>query len=162
LSLKCYMQGLHSHLTSAYTPLRIMLGFARYSEQTAIISLNNINRLISVMETVCYLWCRKWIFKCYWDEGCWLEVSILLEGPATGHLDAGFFGFPLSLSKFEVATAWFSCRLPDLNSWKLRSLVVKATKIYFSKFFQIRFQRVELFVATQRNTTVNLQFCTWQ
>jgi hypothetical protein len=28
---------------------------------------------------------------------CWLEVSMHLEGPATGHLDTGFFffGFPV-------------------------------------------------------------------
>jgi hypothetical protein len=30
---------------------------------------------------------------------CWLVVSMHPEGPATGHLDTGFFGFPLSSSK---------------------------------------------------------------
>jgi hypothetical protein len=37
------------------------------------------------------------IFFCLPD--CWLVVSVYLEGPATGHLDTGFLGFPLSLSK---------------------------------------------------------------
>jgi hypothetical protein len=30
---------------------------------------------------------------------CWLEISIHPEVPATGRLDTGFLGFPLSLSK---------------------------------------------------------------
>jgi hypothetical protein len=30
---------------------------------------------------------------------CWLEVSTHPECPATGHLDTGFLGFPLSLRK---------------------------------------------------------------
>jgi hypothetical protein len=30
---------------------------------------------------------------------CWLVVSMHPEGPATGHLDTGFLGFPLSSSK---------------------------------------------------------------
>jgi hypothetical protein len=30
---------------------------------------------------------------------CWLVVSMHPEGPATGHLNAGFLRFPLSLSK---------------------------------------------------------------
>jgi hypothetical protein len=28
---------------------------------------------------------------------CWLEVSVHLEGPATGHLDTGFSRFPCCL-----------------------------------------------------------------
>jgi hypothetical protein len=30
---------------------------------------------------------------------CWLVVSMYPEGTATGHLDTGFLGFSLSLSK---------------------------------------------------------------
>jgi hypothetical protein len=30
----------------------------------------------------------------------WLVVSMHPEDPVTGHLDTGFIGFPLSLSKF--------------------------------------------------------------
>jgi hypothetical protein len=48
------------------------------------------------------------------------------EGPATGHLDTGFLGFPLSLKqnaemvpKFQVATACFSCSHPDFKLIKI-------------------------------------------
>jgi hypothetical protein len=37
------------------------------------------------------------IFVCLPD--CWLVVSMHPEGPAVGHLDTGFLGFPLSSSK---------------------------------------------------------------
>jgi len=44
------------------------------------------------------------------------------EGPATGHLDAGFSWFPCVYKqmlrwfpRFQVATASFSCSPPDLN-----------------------------------------------
>jgi hypothetical protein len=37
--------------------------------------------------------------------------------------------------KSQVATACLSCRPPDLNSSEFSSLDVKATKIYFSKFY---------------------------
>jgi hypothetical protein len=40
---------------------------------------------------------------------CWLEVSMHPEGPATGHLDTGFLGFPLSLSKCWDGTQVPSC-----------------------------------------------------
>jgi hypothetical protein len=39
---------------------------------------------------------------------CWLEVSMHPEGPATGHLDTGFLGFPLSLSK-----CWDGSQVPS-------------------------------------------------
>jgi hypothetical protein len=45
------------------------------------------------------------------------------EGPATGHLDTGFSWFPCVYKqmlrwfpRFQLATTFFSCRLPDLNS----------------------------------------------
>ena len=44
------------------------------------------------------------------------------EGPATGHLDTGFSGFPCVYKqmlrwfpRFQVATTCFSCSPPDLN-----------------------------------------------
>ena len=44
------------------------------------------------------------------------------EGPATGHLDTGFFWFPCVYKRmlrwfpsFQVATTCFSCSPPDLN-----------------------------------------------
>ena len=44
------------------------------------------------------------------------------EGPATGHLDTGFYWFPCVSERMltwfprpQVATACFSCSLPDLN-----------------------------------------------
>jgi hypothetical protein len=40
---------------------------------------------------------------------CWLEVSVYPEGPATGHLDTGFLGFPLSLSKCWDGSQISSC-----------------------------------------------------
>jgi hypothetical protein len=39
---------------------------------------------------------------------CWLVVSMHPEGPATGHLDTGFLGFPLSLSK-----CWDGSQIPS-------------------------------------------------
>jgi hypothetical protein len=56
-------------------------------------------------------------------------------GPATGHLDTGFF-FPNTevVPKFEVATACFSCSPPDLNSPKLSPITVKTTKIMFLNY----------------------------
>jgi hypothetical protein len=51
------------------------------------------------------------IYFCVPD--CWLEVNIHPEGPAAGHLDAGFPGFLLFLSKcsdgYQVPS-WF-CEL---------------------------------------------------
>ena len=51
-----------------------------------------------------------------------LARSQYSEGPATGHLDTGFSWFPCVykqmlrwFSKFQVATACFSCSPPDLN-----------------------------------------------
>jgi len=51
-----------------------------------------------------------------------LARSKYLEGPATGHQDTGFSWFPCVykqmlrwLPRFQVATACFSCSLPDLN-----------------------------------------------
>jgi hypothetical protein len=70
---------------------------------------------------------------------CWLEVRVHPKGPATGHHNTGFLGFPLSLSKCwdgsQVATACFSCSPPNLNSWKLSFIAVKATKNHFSKLY---------------------------
>jgi len=44
------------------------------------------------------------------------------EGPATGHLDTGFLGFPVSLKQmlrwfpcFQVATTCFSCSPPEVH-----------------------------------------------
>ena len=44
------------------------------------------------------------------------------EGPATGHLDTGFFWFPCAQNqmlrwfpRFQVANTCFSCSPPDLN-----------------------------------------------
>jgi hypothetical protein len=34
---------------------------------------------------------------------CWLVVSMHPEGPATGHLDTGFLGFPV----FKQMLRWF-------------------------------------------------------
>jgi hypothetical protein len=34
----------------------------------------------------------------------WLEVSVYPEGPATGHLDTGFLGFPLY---YKEILRWF-------------------------------------------------------
>jgi hypothetical protein len=39
------------------------------------------------------------IFFYFCLPDCWLVVSMHPEGPATGHLDTGFLGFPLSSSK---------------------------------------------------------------
>jgi hypothetical protein len=69
----------------------------------------------------CPLWGTDWLLKYYLDElssgthvrrnigqgicvifrlpDCWPVVSMHPEGPATGHLDTGFLGFPLSSSK---------------------------------------------------------------
>ena len=51
-----------------------------------------------------------------------LARSQYSEGPATGHLDAGFSRFPYVNKQmlrwfptFQVATACFSCSPPDLN-----------------------------------------------
>ena len=60
---------------------------------------------------------------------CWLHLNAGLlatgqysEGPATGHLDTGFFWFPCAekqmlrwFPRFQVATTCFSCSPPDLN-----------------------------------------------
>jgi hypothetical protein len=44
--------------------------------------------------------------------------------------------------KFQVATAFFSCSPPDLNSSKLRSLAVRITKIiYVNTNFEINAPR---------------------
>jgi hypothetical protein len=39
---------------------------------------------------------------------CWLVASMHPEGPATGHLDTGFLGFPLSLNK-----CWDGSQIPS-------------------------------------------------
>jgi len=51
-----------------------------------------------------------------------LAKSQYSEGPATGHLDAGFSGFPFVYKRklrwfpsFQVATTCFSFSHPDLN-----------------------------------------------
>jgi len=51
-----------------------------------------------------------------------LARSPYSEGPATGHLDAGFSRFPCVYKQmlrrfptFQVATTSFSCSSPDLN-----------------------------------------------
>ena len=52
-----------------------------------------------------------------------LDAGLLAsEGPATGHLDTGFFLFPCIykqmlrwLPRFQVVTTCFSCSPPDLN-----------------------------------------------
>ena len=52
-----------------------------------------------------------------------LTRSQYSEGPATGHLDTGFYWFPCVYKqmlrwfpRFQVATTCFSCSPPDLNS----------------------------------------------
>jgi hypothetical protein len=42
---------------------------------------------------------RYGISNIYCLPDCWLEVCMHPEGPATGHLDTGFLGSSLSLSK---------------------------------------------------------------
>jgi hypothetical protein len=51
-----------------------------------------------------------------------LARSQYSEGPATGHLDTGFYWFPCVYKRMlrwfprlQVATACFSCSPPDLN-----------------------------------------------
>jgi hypothetical protein len=51
-----------------------------------------------------------------------LARSQCSEGPATGHLDTGFLGFPVSLKqmlrwfpRFQFATTCISCSPPDVN-----------------------------------------------
>ena len=51
-----------------------------------------------------------------------LARSQYSEGPATGHLDTGFFQFPCAYKqilrwfpRFQVATTCFSCSRPNLN-----------------------------------------------
>ena len=51
-----------------------------------------------------------------------LATSQYSEGPATGHLDTGFYWFPCAekqmlrwFPRFQVATLYFSCSPPDLN-----------------------------------------------
>jgi hypothetical protein len=39
---------------------------------------------------------RSGIVRLFCLPDRWLQVSVYPEGPATGHLDTGFLGFPLS------------------------------------------------------------------
>jgi hypothetical protein len=66
-----------------------------------IISLNSIKKLIFVMEKSCVVFevRTEFLFRRA-STSNWLVVSMHPEGPATGHLDTGFLGFRLSLSKF--------------------------------------------------------------
>jgi hypothetical protein len=47
---------------------------------------------------------RPWDFCNFCLPDCWLVVSMHPERPATGHLDTGFLGFPLSSSKCSVGS----------------------------------------------------------
>lgn len=55
----------------------------------------------------------------FYFSSCWLVVSIYPKGFATGHLDTGFRGFPLTLSKCWDGSQISTCFLrspPGLNS----------------------------------------------
>jgi hypothetical protein len=70
-----------------------------------IISLNSINRLVVVMETECVSReVRTSVLNIISTRpDCWLEVSLHLEGPATGQIDKDF--------------PWFSSVLEQMLSW---------------------------------------------
>jgi hypothetical protein len=95
------------------------MGLVWLSVRTAIIYLNSINQLISATVKFDVLfevqteslniiktrvgfkktYARGFFFSISCLPDCWLVVSMHPEGPATGHLDTGFLGFPLSSSK---------------------------------------------------------------
>jgi hypothetical protein len=47
---------------------------------------------------------RQGVVRLFWLSDRWLEVGVYPEGPATGHLDTGFLGFPLS---YKQMLRWF-------------------------------------------------------
>jgi hypothetical protein len=85
------------------------------------------------------------IYFCLPD--CWLVVSMHPEGPATGHLDTGFLGFPLSSTKswngsqFQVATACFSCSPPN---FKLIKIAPCCGCRRFNCFFKLSIKQSEI------------------
>jgi hypothetical protein len=65
---------------------------------------------------------------------CWLVVSMHPEGPATGHLDTGFLGFPLSSSKCWDVSQIPSCYCmllmqPSLSKFIKITPCSRATKL---------------------------------
>jgi hypothetical protein len=72
------------------------------------------------------------MLSCFDDDFVTLDVGLLArsqcsEGPATGHIDTGFSGFPSVYKRmlrwfpsFQVAITFFSCSPPEL---KVNSLV---------------------------------------
>ena len=71
---------------------------------------------------ICCTMCALLFFLFTLDAGL-LARSQYSEGPATGHLDAGFSWFSCVYKqmlrwfpRFQVATTCFSCSPPDLNS----------------------------------------------
>jgi hypothetical protein len=74
---------------------------------------------------------------------CWLVVSTHPEGPATGHLDTGFFGFPV----IKEMLIWFPnsklllhashAALPILNPLKLSPVVDAAKLLVFKIIYKI-------------------------
>jgi len=81
--------------------------------------------ICSILMCICCIYVYLLYYVCIavltLDAGL-LARSQYPEGPATGHLDAGFSWFPCVYKRmlrwfpsFQVATTCFSCSPPDLN-----------------------------------------------
>jgi hypothetical protein len=92
----------------------------------------------------------------YLMPGCWLEVSLHSEGPATGQLDQGFPWFSLvpeqMLSWYpnSTFTACFSCSSPNGNT--------KNFALMYTSWCRIDNFRMEHWLAVGRNVTLTFDF----
>jgi hypothetical protein len=89
-----------------------------------------------LVKTLTWQWIHTQRQKEYWK--CWFpcgpcRIKRDSVGLSTVHLETGFPGFPLFLSKcsdgFQVPSR--DCASSELNSSKLSSIVVRTTKLFF-------------------------------
>jgi hypothetical protein len=78
---------------------------------------------------------------------CWLVVSMHPEGPATGHLNTGFLGFPLSVSK-----CWDASQVPGCYCKRKRTYATVFQQVLSQKYPWIR-------VITVLETLLHLFVC---
>jgi hypothetical protein len=119
--------------SSSFCPHSVFMCFVWISEQTAIISLYNINWLVCITETECLLRGTDWISR-----------SWILEPMCNRQL----YSFTLlkGTAEFEVwfqNTQWNACWLERWSAWHMYSTVLTwSGAVYWSHSFKLSFRVV--------------------